>query len=255
MMKDAEKALQLDNLEAQLNGTDVPEKFRGKSVKDVLKSYSELETAHSRQGAELGEARRLAMTLSELEVRPPKKEPEREPVKAEDLLADPEKAISEAIETHPVVQEARKTVDLLERQVAMNEFERKHPSYREATSDPNFQAWIASNPTLSRLAQSAHAYDFAAADTLFSLWEEKTRIAAENESKRQEQENKARKERDGTLEGSSGADASSEVVLNRAELRELQRRALLGDKAAKAKWEDPKFQAMRRKAYLDKRVS
>lgn len=250
------KAQILDNLEAQLSGDTIPEKFRGKSVKDVFKSYSELESAYSRQGQELGDARRLASSLAELEVQTSKNTVQaRQPVSTDDLLTDPDKAINEAIETHPAVKQARETADQLERQLALNKFEKSHPNFRETASDNKFQEWVNSTPGLKRLARDADGYDMDAADTLFSLWKEKVEMQAEIERKAADRENKRKQEQEGTLEGASGTDASSETIYSRAEFRELQRRALLGDRSAMAKWNDPKFQELRRKAYMDKRVS
>jgi hypothetical protein len=115
---------------------------------------------------------------------------------------------------------------------------------------------VKSNPSLLKMAQRADAYDFDAADQLFGLWNEKKSMKEDCRAKVKKLTDKQKKERAGTLEGSSGTDASSEVVLSRAEMREIQRRALnLVTRAAKAKWEDPKFQQMRRKAYADGRVS
>lgn len=243
-----------DNLESEL--ADLPEKYKGKSVADVVKMHQELEQAFSRQGNELGEYRRLASTLAETSIRPSSEQKEERPtVTADDLFADPAKAIDDVVESHPAVKQARETAEYLERQLAQKDFESRHPSYKDDLQDPEFTKWVQSNPSLLKMAKRADAYDFDAADQLFGLWSEKKAVRQEADKKAKELVEKQKRERAGTLEGSSGADASSEVVLNRAEMRELQRRYLLGDKAAKAKWEDPKFQEMRRRAYLDKRVS
>lgn len=248
------KASDADNLEALLSGETVPEKFRGKKIGDVLRSYSELESAHSRQGQELGELRRLNSSLIDLETQTSKKtEQERTPVDTETLLADPDKAINEVIETHPAVREAKERSAQLERQLAMNDFEKRHPSFREDVQDPEFRAWIQGNAALGRLAAAADAYDMQAADTLFSLWNERKQIKANIESKRQSEEEKRQKERAGTLEGGSGSDASSESTYSRAEIIDLRRRANLGDPSAKAKWEASK--AAIYKAYQEGRVS
>lgn len=244
-----------DNLENEL--ADLPEKYRGKSAADLAKMHMEAEKTLSRQGQELGEYRRLAVTLAETSTRPSseKKEEKRPEVTTDDLFADPGKVIDDVIDSHPVVKKARETTENLERQLAQKDFESKHPSFKEDLADPEFVDWVKSNPSLMKLAGRADAYDFDAADQLFGLWKEKKTIKQEVESRTTKALDKRKKEADGTLEGASGADASAEVILSRAEMIELQRKAQLGDRAARAKWEDPKFQAMRRRAYLDKRVS
>lgn len=253
-MTDDNKARLADNLENEL--ASLPDKFKGKSVVDVARAYTELETAYSRQGQELGESRRLSLALADTTSRPPvEKAEERPSVTTDDLFADPAKAIDDVIESHPIVKKARETTENLERQLAHKDFESRHPSYREDVKDQEFVRWVQSNVSLTKLAARADAYDFDSADQLLGLWEEKKSIKQTVERSTKDLMDKKDKERAGTLEGASGADASSDVVLNRAEIRELHRRALLGDKQAKAKWEDPKFRAMRLKAYASGRVS
>lgn len=239
-----------DNLELVLSGDNVPEKFRGKSVKDVFGSYDNLQQAYSRQGQEVGELRKLATTLSE-HVAPASKVEPAKPVTPEDLLADPDKTINDVINAHPTVKHARDTADQLERQLAVVNLEQKHPNFRDTATDEGFRTWVQNNKALSRLAQQADNYDFDSADTLFSLWQERK----DSEKKVTEASKRREKEKAGTLEGSSGADASSEEILSRAEMRDLQTRANLGDRKAKAIWESREFQEKRRRAYLDKRVS
>jgi hypothetical protein len=242
-----------DNLDSEL--ASLPEKYKGKTVADVVRMHQEAEVAMSRQGQELGEYRRLAHTLAETATRPEKREEKRPEVTTDDLFADPAKAIDDVIESHPAVKRAREQSENLERQLAIKDFEAKHPSYREDATDAEFLNWIAKNPALSRLASRADAYDFDAADQLFGLWNEKKSLKQNIDTAAKEIVERQKKERDGTLESNSGADASSEVVLSRAEIRNLHQRALMGDKAAKAKWEDPKFRAARLKAYASGRVS
>lgn len=243
-----------DNLENEL--ADLPEKFKGKTAVEIAKAYKDLETAYSRQGSELGDYRKLAATLAETATRPtPVEREERKQITTDDLFADPSKTIDEVIDSHPVVQKARETAENLERQLAQKDFESRHPNFKSDLQDPEFANWVKANPSLMKMAARADQYDFDAADQLFGLWREKKSVKDQVEKQTKELMDKKARERAGTLEGSSGSDASSEVIMSRAEVREIHRRALLGDRSAKAKWEDPKFQAARRKAYADGRVS
>lgn len=249
-----DKARTADNLDNEL--ASLPEKYKGKTVADVVRMHQELEQAYSRQGNELGEYRRLASTLAENTTRTSyEKVDERPAITTDDLIADPAKAIDNVIESHPAVKRARETSDNLERQLAYRNFEQAHPKFRDALQTQEFRDWVQSSASLVRLAQRSDAYDFEAADQLFGLWEEKQSIKQNAEKIAKDIIDKKEKERAGTLEGATGADASNDVVLNRAELRLLQQKAMAGDKTALAKWNDPKFRAMRLKAYADGRVS
>lgn len=246
------------NLEAEL--ASLPEKYRNKSAADLARMHMEAEKALSRQGQELGEYRRLATTLLELEQDeggPARKKDEpKVEITTDDLINDPNAAIERAVENHPKVRKAAETADKLERQVAQQEFAQAHPDFVQDVHSDGFREWVQASPVRARLFQKADGYDLDAAETLASMWEERKSVLSEAEKAKQEAAEQKRKaaEKAGTLEGSTGADASSEIVLSRAELRELQRRALMGDRQAQAKWNDPKFQQMRKAAYRDQRV-
>jgi bacterioferritin (cytochrome b1) len=83
---------------------DIPEKYRGKSVKDIVRMHQEAEKAMGKQGSEVGELRRLvddyirAQTISQ---QAPKVEEEEI-----DFFENPDAAIQKAIEKHPKVRQA-----------------------------------------------------------------------------------------------------------------------------------------------------
>lgn len=248
------KAGTADNLESEIES--LPEKYKGKSAADVAKMHMELESAFSRQGNELGEYRRLATTLAETGLQTSKETPkERTPVTAEELLENPDKTLENAIESHPAVKQARETAENLERQLAQSRFESSHPSFKEDVRDPAFSEWVRKSSTLTKLAVQADRFDMDAAEQLWSLWEEKKSINAEATKKVEKMRTKQDQERAGTLEGASGADASSEAVYSRADIREIKRRAALGDRQAISKVTDPKWKEAIIKAYRDGRVS
>lgn len=128
----------------------VPDKFKGKTVDQVVDMYRELETAYGRQGNELGQQRKLTDQLLELRKEPapaqPKTEP-RKPLDVSTLLDNPEEAIRQAVDTHPDVVAARKlgqTNRVLEAHAALS---KSHPDYQTVMSDPAFVEWITANPS------------------------------------------------------------------------------------------------------------
>lgn len=245
------QAVNTDNLESELAG--LPEKFKGKTLSDIASAYLELEKEKSRIANELGESRRTITSL--LEVKPKEVEKKERPVvNTDELLSDPNTTIDQAIDTHPAVQKARETAENLERQIAQKTFESEYPTYKDDLKDDAFVDWVKKNPVRQYLIQQANSYDLNSARALWDMWKEHKELVGVKATQAADQAKRKEAEKNGTLEGSSGADASSEVTLNRAELRELQRKALLGDKAALAKWNDPKFRQMRISAYADGRV-
>lgn len=243
----------VDNIESELAG--IPEKFKGKSTGDIAKAYAELEAAMSRQGQELGEYRRLATTL--LEVEPKAQAPKEAPVveiSADELLADPTKALERAIEQNPAVRQVVDRSRQLEREVAQRTFQTEYPDYQKDLSDNQFVEWVKKNPVRANLIQAANQYDVQAARALWGMWAEHKELVGTATERVTQDAKRKQDEKDANLEGSTGTDASTEVNVSRADMIELQRKALLGDKAAKAKWEDPKFRLMRLKAYAEQRA-
>lgn len=242
-----------DNLENEL--ANIPEKLRGKSQADIIQMYQELERERSRLGNELGDARKMVDRL--LEASPPQPKQEKEPrpeITPDDLLSDPNKALDLAISTHPSIERVQQANEQLERTIAQRTFESEYPSYREDVNDPNFVEWVKKNPVRQQLILNANNYDLTSARALWSMWAEHKELATQKSQRDAAEAQRRKQEKDGTLEGSTGAQVNTEPRLNRAELRELHRKALLGDKASIAKWNDPKFKAARLAAYAEDRV-
>jgi hypothetical protein len=242
------------NLEAEL--ANVPEKLRGKTSTDLINMYQELERDRSRLGNELGESRRTIDRLLEEQLSKPveQKQETRPQITADDLLTDPSKTLDEAISTHPSVERVRQANEALERQIAQRTFESEYPAYREDLNDPSFVEWVKKNPARQKLILAANSFDLDSARSLWSMWSEHKELSTQAEQRNTAAAQRKQKEKDGTLEGSTGAQVNTDPRMNRAELRELHRKALLGDKAAIAKWSDPKFKQARLAAYAEDRV-
>lgn len=242
------------NLEAEL--ANIPEKLRGKSQADLIQMYQDLERERSRLGNELGEQRRRLDQFLEVQLKQPEQKKETRPeITPDELLTDPNRALDLAISTHPSVEKIQQANEELERKIAQRTFEAEYPNYKEDINDPQFVEWVRKNPARTNLILAANNYDLNSARALWSMWEEHKELAAQKTQRDAAEAQRRQKEKDGTLEGSTGAQVNTDPVLNRAELRELHRRALLGDKAALAKWNDPKFKQARLAAYADGRVA
>lgn len=242
-----------DNLETEL--ANIPEKLRGKSANDLITMYQELERDRSRLGNELGDARKLVDRLLDSQVKPVENKQETRPeITPDDLLSDPNKALDLAISTHPSIEKVQKANEELERTIAQRTFESEHPNYREDVNNPDFVEWVKKNPVRQQLILAANNYDLTSARALWQMWGEHKELVDQKSQREAAESQRKKQEKDGTLEGATGAQINTETRLNRAELRELHRKVLLGDKAATAKWKDPKFQAMRLAAYAEDRV-
>jgi hypothetical protein len=142
---------------------------------DWEKRYSELEKLNSRQAQTLGDYRK---TIDEFITDPTPNatvtpdEP-LSPITAEDLYEDPNAAVLRAVESHPAIQEARQLKHSIEQdrlQSDLDAFASRHEDYQEIVTTPEFQNWVADNPTRVDLYTRGNQYDFSAADAVFSLY-------------------------------------------------------------------------------------
>lgn len=225
-----------------------PEKFKGVDRSKIIKSYLELEKVNGRHAQELGELRKMAdqYLRQELERVTKAKEPEPEPeITLDDMIAQPVKAIGKAVE--PKIRNIEDRLNQYEKQLALREFQKKHPDIQDIGADPEFIEWVQGSTYRTRqfIAADQHL-DLEAADELLSTWKERKEMLA---SKKEEQKEKMLQNRDRdlknlTLESGSTGEVSKKVY-RRADLINLRN-------------SDPdRFDAMYEeisKAYLEGRV-
>jgi hypothetical protein len=229
--------------------TEVPEKYKGKSIDDVIKMHEEAERKASRLANEVGQLRLQSQTK---EV----KEPVKKEVKVDDLLENPEEAVNTLVNQNPVVKKINSTVDQLELSLHQRNFETKYPDYREDVKDEAFLEWVNKNPVRRSLAQAADQYDFQAAEALWGMYEEHKEIVKEvREAAKVGKEAKRKADlKKGTLESGNGQATDTTKIWSRSEIRDLKTRALLGDRKAVEIVSDPKWQAQVMAAYVDNRA-
>lgn len=199
---------------------DIPEKYRGKSLKQIV---DELEHANKYMGQyanELGEVRRLADELIKSQLKPEKE------IKEVDFFENPQEAIKRQIESNPEVQAAKQYAVQARQAQAKAEFERKHPDYQGIIQDKEFGEWVMGSKVRQKLWKEAVAYDVDSADELFSTYKELKKVkAAQVQSKLTEEEKVSR---DKTLKAASvetgGSGETGRKIYRRADLINLKLR-------------------------------
>ena len=152
---------------------DLPDKYKGKSIKDVVEMHQSAEKLLGTHSSEVGELRKLVDTYitGQLSETKAATEPAKEPV---DFFDDPDVAVNQAIDNHPAVQRATQASAQFEQQTALNAIQTKHPDMGEVLSDPQFGEWIKGSPVRTELFQRAdQKYDVNAADELLSTYKER----------------------------------------------------------------------------------
>lgn len=256
----------LDLFEAEATGqpvtrsTTVPEKFKGKTVEDMIQIALNAEKKISEQGKEVGTLRRMADEILQLKARPntttQKTEIEKHlPITVDALLNDPEKALRGAVDSSELAKRAmaaEERVARLEARITETEFVSKHKSFAEDLENPDFKVWVAKNEVRQVLGQAAANQNFTAAKNLWDMWEEHKELTSA--VPHSESTKSVNKRVPGTVKAGPGENTSSEKIYSRAKLMALNMKALDGDQASLARWNDPVFQENRMRAYAEGRV-
>ena len=144
---------------------NVPEKFRNKSLPDVIKSYQELESQLGRQGAELGELRKMTDEFIKTQLQQNKPPPEPEP----DFYSEPDKAVRKLVEkelapVQELIAETRRTK--LDSQLRA-----AHDDYMDVVRSEDFQHWVTESPLRIELfARADRNYEVTSAVELLSMY-------------------------------------------------------------------------------------
>lgn len=177
---------------------EIPEKYRGKSVEDIVKMHQEAEKTIGRMGQEVGEVRKLADQLLQQNLRaaPQKPEPEKvETIDDVDFFANPTEAVKRAVEKHPAVLAAQEAAFNLARQESLRSLKESHPDYREITASQEFKDWVGKSKVRQGLYLRADRnYDFEAAEELLSTFKELRGVTQKVNQEEVEQINKQKAE-------------------------------------------------------------
>jgi len=196
---------------------EIPEKFKGKSLEDVVKSYQELEQAHGRQSHEVGELRRMADTVLKERSKPKVTSDDEDTLDATsvDIYEDPNKFV--AAEVEKSLKPIKQHLEQVERENVTRRLEEAHPDFRDVTADPGFLDWV--NQDAYRIRQYDEAntgHDFYAANNLLSTFKAVQAIKLEADRVKKEEQLKDASMTTGTT------GQTSKKIYNRAALIALQ---------------------------------
>lgn len=172
-VEEQQAAREIAPAQPQEDAPKIPDKYRGKSLEDIVTMHQEAEKLIGRQAQEVGEVRRLADELikqqlsSKQATQPPAVENEI------DFFEDPKLAIQKAVANHPDVVAAKQASAQLRQIQTQAMLNKKHPDFATVVGDPEFQEWVRSSPMRLNIYAMADAnYDFNAADELISTFKQ-----------------------------------------------------------------------------------
>jgi hypothetical protein len=200
---------------------ELPDKFKGKSVAEIVSSYENLEKELGRKGQEIGELRQLTDQILKQQVTTQTETAEEE--EEVDFFDDPNTAVSKAIENHPKFRQFEEQQKVQSAQATTRQLETAHPDYLEVVADPKFQEWVKESPIRTQLYVQAHNYDLNSAMELMGNWKERSLIT--NTAKAEEQKALKRSEALKTgkaVSGGSSESTAGKKIYRRADLIRLK---------------------------------
>ena len=210
----------LGELEIEEAKSDLPEKYRAKSLEEVVRMHQEAEKLIGKQAQEVGEVRKLAdellkQNLSSKPQRIQEDEPE------VDFFENPQKAVQSTIDRHPDVVAARQAGQDFKRMQIQQKLAQDHPDYSQVVNDSEFQNWVKSSPVrLGLYAKADGEFDYDSANELLSTFKQLRGVKAK-ESEQASTAVRAKSMKAAQVDV-GGSGESSKRVYRRADLIRLK---------------------------------
>ena len=222
---------------------ELPEKYRDKSLDEIVRMHQEAEKLIGKQAQEVGEVRKLADELIKQNLGSRQQQTRQEEPEV-DFFENPQKAVQRTVDNHPDVQAAKQATLEMRRAQVQQRLAQEHPDFGEIAKEQDFANWVKSSPVRLRIFEQADAgYDYDSANELLSTYKQLRSVKQKQSSDEGEVTRKQNLKAVGVDVGGSGE--SSKKVYRRADLIRL-------------KMQDPnRYDALSdeiMQAYIEKRV-
>jgi hypothetical protein len=224
---DTQDTVETPQEEEQPQQPEVPEKYKGKSVEDLVQMHQELEKFSGKQSTEVGELRKVVdnyiQTQLSVQQAPQQQQQQDDNDDDVDFFVDPKTAVSRAIDNHPKIKEAQAYTQQYKQQATLAQLKSSHPEMEQILQDPKFAEWIKGSKVRTQLfVQADQAYDYDAANELFSLWKERNQVVQQTaQAEREARKSSVKTASTGNARGT--AEGSRRKVYRRADIIKLMR--------------------------------
>jgi hypothetical protein len=197
----------------------LPDKYRDKSLDQIVKMHQEAEKLIGKQAQEVGEVRRLADELIKQNLGSRQQTRQEEP--EVDFFENPQKAVQRTVDNHPDIMAARQATLEMKRSQIQQRLAQTHPDFGDIARDQDFANWVKSSPVRIRIFEQADSgYDFDSANELLSTYKQLRSVKQKQNSDEGEVTRKQNLKAVGVDVGGSGE--SSKKVYRRADLIRLK---------------------------------
>tara|TARA_R110000803_G_scaffold54828_1_gene111642 strand:- start:1920 stop:2744 length:825 start_codon:yes stop_codon:yes gene_type:complete len=200
---------------------EVPEKYRDKSVTELVEMHQNAEKALGKQGGEVGALRKMVDDYIQNQIPQQSQQKPKEPVEDADFFSKPQEAIDSAIANHPAIKAAQEATQGMNMEAARNHLLAKHPDVKATLQDPKFAEWVSSSKYRQKQFIAGEVnLDLDAVDELMTGWAERKSFVTKTVST----ETKARKA--DVKDASTGSTKSSsggarKAIYRRADIIKL----------------------------------
>ena len=160
----AEPAAQtVETLDTPTNEPDIPEKYKGKTLDQIVKMHQEAEKLIGRQAQEVGESRKLLDEYIKQQLNIHKDDVQPSTQQEIDWFEDPAKAVNQAVENNPILKQLAEQQKQQAQQAALQRVEKAHPDYLSIAQSDDFVNWVKESKIRMGLLAQAENYDAEAA--------------------------------------------------------------------------------------------
>ena len=173
---------ELGELEVEEQKNELPEKYRTKSLEEVVRMHQEAEKLIGKQAQEVGEVRKLADELIKQNLGSKQAATQDEP--EVDFFENPQKAVQSTIDKHPDVVAARIAGQDFKKMQIQQKLSQEHPDFTQIVNDTGFQDWVKASPIrLGLYARADGDFDYDSANELLTTYKELRGIKAQQSEK------------------------------------------------------------------------
>jgi len=199
---------------------DIPDKYRGKQLSDIIKMHQEAEKLIGKQAQEVGEVRKLADDLIKQNLSE-KSQPIKEEEPEVDFFENPQAAVRKTVDSHPDVLAARQAALDFKKMQIQQKLAAEHPDFGQIVQDSDFANWVKSSPVrIGLYAKADGEFDYDSANELLSTYKQLKGIKAKQTSDAGETQRKTNLKAAAVDVGGTGE--SGKRVYRRADLIRLK---------------------------------
>ena len=199
---------------------DIPDKYRGKQLSDIIKMHQEAEKLIGKQAQEVGEVRKLADELIKQNLAG-KPQPIKEEEPEVDFFENPQAAVRKTVDNHPDVLAARQASQEFKKMQIQQKLAQEHPDFGQIVQDSDFVNWVKSSPVrIGLYAKADGEYDYDSANELLTTYKQLKGIKAKQTNEAGETQRKSNLKAASVDVGGTGE--SGKRVYRRADLIRLK---------------------------------